>query len=152
MAANKTRPSTADVQTFISSVEHDGRREDAEALHDLITKVTGFDPCMWGDAIVGYGSYHYTYESGREGDCFLTGFAPRKTSMTIYIMPGFKHYANELSKLGKHKHSVSCLYVGRLSAIDVSVLKHIIVDSVERMKDRHPHWLPFPKKLLDPTE
>lgn len=88
---------------------------------------------MWGDSIVGFGEYHYKYKSGREGDWFITGFSPRKQNLTIYIMPGFSEYADLLKKLGKHKHSVSCLYLNKLADIDFQVLEKLIAKSVVDM-------------------
>ena len=93
---------------------------------------------MWGSAIVGFGSYHYTYASGREGDWFLTGFSPRKQNLTVYIMPGFKQYTKQLEKLGKHKHSVSCLYLKNLDYVDMEALAFMIGDSVRRMREMYP--------------
>lgn len=140
MAENKTQPTDADVLAFISGIEHTRRRDDSYTLHELLGRVTEFEPRMWGDSIVGYGQYHYKYASGREGDFLLTGFSPRKAAMTVYIMPGFKQYGDLLAKLGKHKHSVSCLYITRLDAVDLNVLEKIVSDSVERMKTIYPNW------------
>lgn len=142
MAENKTKPTSADVRIFIDQIENDRRREDSRILLDLMKQLTGYVPQMWGDSIVGFGRYRYKYDSGRSGEYFLTGFSPRKTSMTIYIMPGFKNYARQLAKLGKHKHSVSCLYVNRIEAIDIDALAEMISDSVERMKSIYPDWSP----------
>lgn len=140
MSGNKTVPTDADPRAFVESIEHKGRREDALALLDLFRRVTGYEPQMWGPSIVGYGRYHYKYESGREGDFLLTGFSPRKAAMTIYIMPGFKKYGEQLERLGKHRHSVSCLYISRLSGIDTGVLEEIVSDSVARMKAMYEYW------------
>lgn len=93
---------------------------------------------MWGDSIVGYGQYHYHYDSGREGDFLVTGFSPRKQNLSIYIMPGFKKYQTLLNRLGKHKHSVSCLYIKRLSDIDEHVLAQLIKRSVQEMRRMYP--------------
>ncbi|MEP3280269.1 MAG: DUF1801 domain-containing protein [Stappiaceae bacterium] len=138
--ANKTVPTGASVTEFLNGVEHRGRREDSYILLDMVRRITGAEPQMWGESIVGFGTYRYKYESGREGEFLLTGFSPRKARMTIYIMPGFKQYAEQLAQLGKHKHSVSCLYVGRLRAIDLNILETIIDDSVKRMKEIYPDW------------
>ena len=140
MADNKTKPTDIPVKDFIASIENDRRREDSLALLKLMNRVTGFKPQMWGDSIVGYGRYRYKYKSGHGGEFFLTGFSPRKSAMTVYIMPGFKKYENKLAKLGKHKHSVSCLYVNRLDAVDIDILEDIIKDSIERMKTLYPDW------------
>jgi hypothetical protein len=135
---NKTKSTRASVTAFLESVAHDGRREDAFVLLDLMNRITGAEPRMWGDSIVGYGQYHYRYDSGREGDFFLTGFSPRKANLTVYVLPGFKPYKEQLAHLGRHKHSSSCLYLGRLSGIDLDVLSEIIADSILRMKDMYP--------------
>ena len=140
MAENKTKPTDADVLAFIANIKNKRRRDDAYVLYDSMGRVTGLEPRMWGDSIVGYGQYHYKYASGREGDHLLTGFSPRKAAMTIYIMPGFKPYGDLLAKLGKHKHSVSCLYITRLDAIDIDVLEQLIGASVDRMKSIYPDW------------
>ena len=140
MAENKTKPTDADVLAFIANIKNKRRRDDAYVLYDSMGRVTGLEPRMWGDSIVGYGQYHYKYASGREGDHLLTGFSPRKAAMTIYIMPGFKPYGDLMAKLGKHKHSVSCLYITRLDAIDIDVLEQLIAASVDRMKSIYPDW------------
>jgi hypothetical protein len=96
--------------------------------------LTKEQPKMWGDSMVGFGSYHYKYESGREGDYFLTGFSPRKQNLTLYIITGFEDQREQLAKLGKHKTSKSCLYIKTLDDIDIKVLKKIISDSLKKMK------------------
>ena len=142
MAENKTMPTDASVTDFIAAVENDTRREDAYLLLELMNRITGFKPRLWGESLIGYGHYRYKYKSGHGGEYFLTGFSPRKSAMTIYIMPGFKQYGAKLAKLGQHKHSVSCLYVTRLSSIDLTVLEDIVTDSVSRMKKLYPDWSP----------
>ena len=114
------------------------RRADAAELLLLFTEATGFQPVMWGDNIVGFGQYHYRYDSGREGDWPITGFSPRKQNLSIYIMPGFSRYQTLLDKLGKHKHSVSCLYVNKLSDIDTATLKALVARSVKDMSELYP--------------
>ena len=104
---------------------------------DIMMEVTGEKPKMWGPSIVGFGSYHYVYASGREGDWPLTGFSPRKQALTLYIMAGFGHYDELMSRLGKHKTGKSCLYVKRLSDIDESVLRELIAASVDHMKSTY---------------
>ena len=141
MSGNKTVPTDVDPRAFIETVEHKGRREDAYLLLDLFGRVTGYEPQMWGPSIVGYGRYHYKYDSGREGEFLLTGFSPRKSAMTIYIMPGFKKYTSQLERLGKHRHSVSCLYLTSLKGRDLAALEEMIADSVSRMKAMSvAHW------------
>ncbi len=93
-------------------------------------EITGEEPTLWGDSIVGFGRYHYTYESGREGDWFLTGFSPRKQNLTLYIMAGFDDYDDLMNKLGKYKTGKSCLYVKKLQDIDLPILKQLIKQSV----------------------
>lgn len=126
------------MHAFISSVLHERRRAEALELLDLFGSTTGLEPVMWGDSLIGYGSYRYKYASGREGEFFLTGFSPRKSALTIYIMPGFESYKDQLARLGKHKHSRSCLYLTRLDAVDQSVLAEIIGDSVDWMRRKYP--------------
>jgi len=140
MADNKTRPGDGDVQAFIAGIENETRRADAGTLLRMMSEVTGFKPVLWGETMVGFGQYHYKYVSGREGDYFLTGFSPRKSAMSVYIMPGFKRYGDLLAKLGKHRHSVSCLYINRLDDIDLRVLETMIDDSVRHMKEIYPQW------------
>lgn len=135
---NKTQPTKASVKKFIESVEHAGRREDAFELLDLMKEASEYEPVMWGDSLIGFGQYHYKYESGREGEFFLTGFSPRKANMVIYIMPGFDIYKDDLAKLGKHKLGSSCLYVGRLANLDLKTLKKLVKSSVHEMKKRYP--------------
>ncbi len=140
MIENKTKPTKADIQKFLASIEHKTRQKDANTMLDLMDRIIDLEPRMWGDSIIGYGQYHYKYDSGHSGNSFITGFSPRKTSLTIYIMPGFKQYEKQLEKLGKHKHSVSCLYITKLENIDQKILEDIITDSVERMKKIYPDW------------
>ncbi|MEM7292987.1 MAG: DUF1801 domain-containing protein, partial [Pseudomonadota bacterium] len=102
-AQNKTQPTGASVDAFLDGVAHPKRRTDALGLHKLFSTVTGWSACMWGPSIVGYGRYHYVYKTGREGDFLATGFSPRKTNLSIYIMPGYSDYSSILARLGKHK-------------------------------------------------
>lgn len=125
-AQNKTQATEADVSAFLHSVEHPTRRADALALDQLFRDVTGFTPRMWGPTIVGYGQYHYVYDTGREGDFLATGFSPRKANLSIYIMPGYQDYAEILGRLGKHKLGKSCLYVNKLADIDTAVLEELV--------------------------
>ena len=134
MAAVKTQRNTADVRAYLDSVAHKTCREDAFVLLDLMRQITGEPAEMWGGSIVGFGSYRYKYDSGREGEWMLTGFAPRKASMTLYIMPGFDAYADLLSRLGKHKIGKSCLYINKLADVDLAVLRQLIAESVNAMR------------------
>lgn len=134
MSDLKTRKTKASVRAFIDAIEDEQKRKDANELLSLMRRITCKRAAMWGDSIIGFGEYHYKYKSGREGDWPITGFSPRKQNISIYIMPGFSKYKKQLSKLGKHKHSVSCLYVKRLSDINMNILEDIVRDSVEQMK------------------
>jgi len=138
VAQLKTARTDASVDDFIDGIEDEGRREDCRTLLRLMARVTERGPAMWSASIVGFGSYHYRYESGREGDWFLTGFSPRKQNLTLYIMAGFDRYASLLARLGRHDTGKSCLYVKRLSDIDLDVLEELVAASVEHMRNRHP--------------
>jgi hypothetical protein len=133
----KTKENKKSVSAFLNSIKDVQKRNDTKALSAMIQKITGKKPKLWGSSIVGFDSYHYKYKSGQEGDWPLTGFSPRKQNLTIYIMPGFKKYSSLLNKIGKHKKSVSCLYVKRLEDLDQNVLKKMIADSVRVMKRRY---------------
>ncbi len=134
MAELKTKPEKRSVKAFIDAIEDEQKRKDCRALLKLMREWAGEKPVMWGSSIVGYGSYHYKYESGREGDWMLTGFSPRKQNLTIYIMPGFSMFESQLEKLGKHKTSKSCLYIKKLDDVDMDILKTMVIDSVKYMK------------------
>jgi hypothetical protein len=137
MVANKTVETTASVDDFIARVEPAARRAEVEHLRALFVEVTGFAPRMWGPSIIGFGRYHYRYGSGREGDFLATGFSPRKSDLTIYIMPGYADYGAILKDLGKHRLGKSCLYIKRLSDIDEAILKRLIRQGLE---DLHKIW------------
>ena len=137
MAEPKTQENDASVQDFLNGIAHKRRREDGLVVHEIMQRVTGTKPRMWGASIVGYGRYHYKYESGREGAWFLTGFSPRKQALTVYIMPGFREYEDLMAALGKHKTGKSCLYINRLDDIDLAVLEQLIRLSVARMKRKY---------------
>lgn len=138
MAENKTKQTKANVEKFIDSVKDKSISKDCLTLVKLMKAVTKEEPKMWGNSIVGFGNYHYKYASGREGDFFLTGFSPRKQNLTIYIMSGFKNYEALMKKLGKHKTSVSCLYVKSLDDINIEILKKLVNESVRYMKKLYP--------------
>lgn len=137
MAEAKTTENDNDVREFIEAVEHPRRRADALVLLDLFGEVTGEAAKMWGPSIVGFGKYHYVYESGREGDWMLTGFSPRKQNLSLYIMPGFSEYEDLLGRLGKHRTGRSCLYVNTLDDVDMDVLRELISASVSEMRRKH---------------
>lgn len=130
----KTTQNKKSVKDFIASVENEQRRNDAKTLLKLFNRVTGMKPKMWGASIIGYGRYEYKYASGREGEFMMTGFSPRKTSSTIYIMPGYQDLSGMLDRLGKHKTGKSCLYINKLSDVDPEVLEEIINFGLEYMK------------------
>lgn len=137
MTTRKTQRNNQDIIEFLNNVEHEERKKDCFALLDLFEQWTMEKPKMWGQNIIGFGSYHYKYESGREGDWFLTGFSPRKQNLSIYITAGFKEYDEILSGLGPHKTGASCLYVKRLSDIDITKLKMLVEKSVSYMRKRY---------------
>ena len=136
MAANKTQATDADVKAYLEVVEPVRRREDAFRLDAIFRRVTGFEPKMWGPSIVGYGRYHYRYDSGRDGDFLATGFAPRKANLVIYILPGYTDFGDILSRLGKWKKGKSCLYINKLSDIDEVVLEELIRAGLEDLATR----------------
>jgi hypothetical protein len=133
VAKLKTQPNDQDVVTFLNGIADEKKRRDCFAILNLMKDVTQAEPVMWGDSIVGFGSYHYCYESGREGDWFLTGFSPRKQNLTLYIMSGFDQYDALLGNLGKHTTGKACLYIKRLDDIDLPTLKELVRGSVEHM-------------------
>ena len=137
MAKNKSVATAASVDTFINAIEDPRKRQDSQDMIALMRQVTGHEPQMWGSSLVGFGSYHYRYASGREGEFFLTGFSPRKSALTIYVMPGFDRYEKLMKNLGPHKTGKSCLYVKSLDAIDRDVLAEIIGDSVAHMREKY---------------
>lgn len=136
---NKTRATAADPKAFIETVEPARRRQDGLALLDFFNRVTGLEPKMWGPSMIGYGRYQYKYESGREGEFFLTGFSPRKSSLTVYIMPGYRYGEMEerLARLGKHKLGKSCLYINKLEDVDMEVLEEIVRDGLAYMRSHY---------------
>lgn len=133
MSDTKMKPTPASVEAFLNGVEDETKRADCYALLALMREVTGEEPRIWGDSIVGFGSYHYRYASGREGDSPLTGFSPRKQNLTIYITAGFDAYDELLDRLGRFKIGKSCLYVKRLDDVDRNVLRDLVRESVEHM-------------------
>lgn len=134
MTENKTKPTDQSPEDFLDAIENDIRRADGVSLLSMMQRITGEPAVMWGPSIIGFGSYAYRYESGREGRAMLTGFSPRKAHLVLYIMPGFSDYEGLLSRLGKHKTGKSCLYVKRLSDIDETVLDELITLSVSHMR------------------
>jgi hypothetical protein len=137
VAENKTKPTKTSVTAFVNGIEDAQRRKDVKKVAGMMREATGSRARMWGANIVGYGQYHYKYESGREGDFMITGFSPRKQALTLYVIPGFKHFESLMSKLGKYKTGKSCLYISKLSDIDEMVLKRLIVASVKYMRKNY---------------
>jgi hypothetical protein len=139
MAELKTKKTAVSPAKFIESVKDEKKRADAKELLKIFKAATGMRPTMWGQSIVGYGEYHYKSDrSSQEGDWPMTGFSPRVQNLTIYVMPGFKDFAQELKKLGKHTVSGgSCIYIKRVSDIHVPTLKSIIKKSVAMMKKKY---------------
>jgi len=138
MPENTTKPTTSSPADFVAAVEHPVRRSDAETLLALMRRVTGWEPRMWGSSIIGFGEYHYRYESGREGDFMRTGFSPRKANLVLYIMPGYADYSGKLARLGKHKIGKSCLYINKLADVDMAVLEDIIRAGLDDMQKKYP--------------
>lgn len=134
MAEPKTQKTNESVTAFINKIADEQRREDCFAVAKIMEEVTKSKPKMWGTSIVGFGEYHYKYESGRTGDWPITGFSPRKQNLTLYIMAGFDKHPDLMAKLGPHSTGKSCLYIKRLSDIHVPTLKKLIKESIKFMK------------------
>ena len=126
---NKTRPTGASVTAFVNAVENDTRRRDARTLLAMMKKVTGEKPKMWGPSIIGFGEYHYKYESGREGDMLNVGFSPRKANMALYVMGSIAEDDPLRDRLGKYKTGKSCLYINKLEDVDLAVLEKLVAKS-----------------------
>lgn len=138
MSDLKTQPTDASVADFLAAVEPAGRRADSQTLATLLSEVTGEAPVMWGTSIVGFGRYTYVNTTKKPADWPIIGFSPRKANLTVYIMPGFEGYEDLLARLGKHRTSVSCLYLNRLSDVDLDVLREMATRSVAWMRARYP--------------
>ena len=138
MAENQTKPTKLSVSAFLDALTDETRRSDAKALVKLMQRATGEKPTMWGPAIIGFGSYHYTYESGREGDMPLAGFSPRKAATVVYGMTGFSDSDALRAKLGKHTTGAGCLYIKKLADVDQKVLETLILKSVAAKRAEHP--------------
>ena len=136
MADLKTKPTEVEVEDFLATVA-EKHREDCARLVALMRRATGEEPRMWGPSIVGFGSYHYRYESGREGDWFLAGFSPRKKDLTVYVMAGFEGYDELMGRLGRHKTGKSCLYLRSLADVDLAVLEELVRESTALVKRRY---------------
>jgi hypothetical protein len=138
MAELKTKQTEESVEQFLNAILDDKKRKDCFVILELMKEVTGFEPKMWGSSMVGFGSYHYKYKSGHEGDAMLTGFSPRKQNLTIYITSGFDHFPELMEKLGKYKTSVSCLYIKQVEDIDLLMLRELVKQSVQHMIEMNP--------------
>lgn len=146
MAELKTRPTDASVAAFLSDIPDEGKRRDAFAVAEIMGAITKKKPKMWGTSIVGFGSYHYKYPSGQEADWPVAAFSPRKTSLVLYLMPGFAAHRDLMSKLGKHKTGKSCLYIQRLDDVHLPTLKKLIRDSVNYLAEIVRERQSAPKK------
>jgi hypothetical protein len=137
MAELKTKQNTKSVKQFIDSVDDEQKRKDSYILIKMMREITGAEPKMWGPSIVGFGNYHYKYESGHEGDMCIAGFSPRKANLTLYILPGFEKYKSLMQKLGKYKTGKVCLYIKTLNDIDLKVLRELIEIGVEYISKKY---------------
>ena len=135
MAELKTKPTEASVKEFLNQIPDKQRRDDCFAIAKMMEEATGAKPKMWGPAIVGFGTFHYKYASGREGDWLVTGFSPRKNDLTLYIMMGFEQHRELMEQLGKHKKSKSCLYIKRLDDIHIPTLKKLLKASIKQLRE-----------------
>lgn len=135
MAELKTKPNDKSVEEFLNGIPNEKKQQDSRGILELMRDVTGEEARMWGDSIIGFGSYHYTYKSGREGEWFLTGFSPRKQNLSLYIMAGFDEYDELLNKLGKYKTGKSCLYINKLEDVNADVLRELVKRSAEHMAE-----------------
>jgi hypothetical protein len=133
MAENKTQPNSKSVEEFLDGIGDPVKQNDSRTLVQMMQEITGSEPVMWGDSIVGFGDFHYKYASGREGDWFQVGFSPRKQSLTIYVMGYLEQYGDILENLGKYKHGKGCLYINRLEDVDMQVLRNLIETSIHRL-------------------
>lgn len=137
MSSPVTQRNTNSVEEFLHAIPDENKRADAFKFLDLFKKATGLEPEMWGSSIIGFGSYHYVYASGREGDWMLTGFSPRAKNFSLYIMSGFSRFDSLLAELGKHKTGKSCLYVNKWDDVNVEALQEMIIASVAYMKEKY---------------
>ncbi len=137
---NKTQPSSTSVDAFLATAASPSVAADAQVLVELLARITGELPVMWGPSMVGFGRYHYVYESGREGDSFRVGFSPRKAQLVVYLMPGylFDDLHELLARLGPHKVGKACLYVKRLSDVDLGVLEELVREGLKRLEAVYP--------------
>lgn len=137
MAQNKTRPTDAGVDAYLAAITDDARRSDCQTLIDLMRRVTGESATLWGSSIVGFGSYHYRYDSGREGDMAALGFSSRKGDISVYLTEAGADQDALLAKLGRHKMAKACLYIRRLSDVDLAVLEQLLRGSLAEVRRRY---------------
>lgn len=137
MPENKTKPTDSDVEAHVAGIENEALRSDCQTLVKLMADWTKETPRMWGPSIIGFGSYHYKYESGREGDSCATGFAARRSEIAVYLVAEGANQAELLNRLGKHKMGKSCLYIKRLSQIDIGALEGLVKGSLAELRRRH---------------
>ncbi|MFL0685353.1 MAG: DUF1801 domain-containing protein [Algoriphagus aquaeductus] len=139
MAENKTQPTDASVDAFLEATPSQKMKEDAFKLKRIMEEVTGEKAVMWGDSIVGFGKYKYHYESGRKGEFLIAGFAPRKAALSLYLMGCMEtKFEDHFAKLGKHKTGASCVYINKLSDVNDGVLRELIKQSYDFMKEKYP--------------
>ena len=138
MAEPKSKKNKASAQDYLNAIEDAQRKADCKLVDKMMEEITGNKAVMWGASIVGYGTYHYVYSSGQEGDWMATGFSSRKQALTLYIMAGFKRYDELMSKLGKYKTGSSCLYIKKLEDLDLDVLKTLIKESYNFIRKKYP--------------
>jgi hypothetical protein len=138
MTETKTRPTQMRVADFIDAAPDAVRREDAKTLVTLMSRITGEEPVMWGPSIIGFGSYHYRYESGHEGNACRLGFSPRKAELVLYVLNGSPEQEAQLARLGKHKTGKACLYIRKLADVDMAALEEIIRGALASMDARYP--------------
>jgi len=138
VAEAKTKPTAVGVADFLAAVPNAQRREDAKQVCAIMERLSGEPPVMWGPSIVGFGSYHYRYDSGREGDMARIGFSPRSTALVLYLADGYRGKEDQLARLGKHKTGVSCLYINKLADVDQGVLEEMVADTLAYMDEKYP--------------
>jgi len=141
-AENKTKPTAVDPKDYIAGLQDGPRKQDAETLLPWFETVTGLQSQMWGPSMIGFGRYYYKYDSGREGEAMMTGFAPRNAEMVLYVVPGYQSEAMQknLARLGKYKLGKSCLYIKRLGDVDMNVLAEIVREGVDHMRTNYQTW------------
>jgi len=138
MAENKNQQNDSSVAAFLNQVVDERKRQDSYIILKLMEELSGHPPKMWGESIIGFGAYHYKYESGREGDFLRIGFAPRKQNIALYLIAGANRDADLLQKLGKYKTGVSCLYINKLADVNLDVLRTLITNSLAHMRENYP--------------